>query len=103
MTDDEKLREAIAALRRWWFHGSVQTFDDRDKALIKRVCDAAESTLLTAKTVEVWRVEYAHQGRPKMLQFDSEAAARAWADYWQTDKEYACIRVTGPHQQEVPV
>ena len=57
------------------------------------------------KTVEVWRVEYCNNAfgvwHPNARHFRSRSDADEWAaknnDHW-----YACIRVTGPHQQEVP-
>jgi hypothetical protein len=65
------------------------------------------------KTVEVWRVEYAYRyidsdgfrWIPNSRDFDGERArqcAAAFADEKRGQGDYACIRVTGPHDQEVP-
>lgn len=98
MTDHEKLREAIKRLRRQ----SGNYADDSWEAAINVVCAAAESTLPKTKMVEVWHVEFFFNGRPCVHAFESREAASHYADVGKGDDHRYCIRVTGPHQQEVP-
>ncbi len=95
--DRAALEKAIATGERW------QTADYRETAII--LLDAARAHLATLpKTMmfSVWRVEYAQGGFPYSASFHTrieadryEATVRNWGDT-------SCIRVTGPHQQEVP-
>lgn len=63
------------------------------------------------KMVEVWYVEWVYlpPDYPKELKvavFDSRAEAERQADITRNNQlnegQWTCIRVTGPHQQEVP-
>lgn len=62
------------------------------------------------KTVEVWRVEYAVKNQsgewvPQGIHYRTEAAARDQGKHllWGHSKSaLECIRVTGPHTQDVP-
>jgi len=101
MTDHEKLREAlrfVRGLRAGW-----------DSEKIDAVCDAAESTLPKTKMVAVYHVEYAHRGVPRVEAFEARHYAEGRAEELEANRDgsrelpaFACIRVTGPHQQEVP-
>lgn len=113
MTDNERLREAITTLRQdvaMWT-GRVGAAAGESANRWKLVLDCAESLLPKTKMVEVWRVEYAKRWRtsdgdewmPCVYQHTScsmaeEHAAAVAKDGWPK----TCIRVTGPHQQEVP-
>lgn len=74
---------------------------------IKWLKEVTESTLtepVCTKTVEVWRVEWAVRScgdwRPCADHFDDEAKARHHASHMERD--FDCVRVTGPHFQTVP-
>lgn len=79
-----------------------------DMALI--AAEAHLATLPKTKMVEVWRVEWAilSQTRGWLPQQRGETRedADAWVDKLREADKYgnsvSCIRVTGPHQQEVP-
>lgn len=69
---------------------------------ILAVCRAAESTLSKTKMVEVWRVEWATEtGIVHAQHFTMEGNAQSHARSLRKNG-MECIRVTGPHQQEVP-
>lgn len=55
------------------------------------------------KTVEVWRVESAYHGHTRIWQANDGSKDEAYrmAKYLSTDG-HTCIRVTGPHTQEIP-
>ncbi len=96
MDEHEKLREAI----KWARHTrQVLGCDNPNAATMALLADAAESTLPKTKMVEVWHVEYCFSGRPLVAVYTTEEMARA---HELPHKSYACIRVTGPHKQEVP-
>ena len=103
MSEHEKLRSAI---ERVLAITGPNASDD-----LYRICKAAESTLPRTKMVEVWRVEYAKrwptfdgaEWMPCVYQYMSRSMADDTAtgiakDAWPK----TCIRVTGPHMQEVP-
>lgn len=122
--DHDKLRNAIKAARKeptteygflnnaW----SVVKLAPADAALL---ADAAESTLPRTKMVEVWHVHtpYRLMGskpdsgfvsgeyEPMVRAFKREELAQKAASYLREHSsrdEISCIRVTGPHLQEVP-
>lgn len=105
MTDHDKLREAINNMR-----GLRRFYMPDTQAAVDTVLAAAESTLPKTKMVEVWRVEYAEHIHkvewrarvrgPFLARCDADNEAVMMAKLFSA--EYACIRVTGPHQQEVP-
>ena len=108
---EEKLREAIKAVRSEVSSleaSNLGPWKSRSDTL-RLLCDAAESTLPKTKMVEVWHVEYvdAETLYPAVdVRRDRDngtfgAEARAERLRKQPSK-YLCIRVTGPHQQEVP-
>jgi hypothetical protein len=77
----------------------------------QRAIVAAAHTHLAAmpktKIVEVWRVEYAQETdgfSPVCQTFTNPNSARNEAERLRSSqyRRYACIHVTGPHQQEVP-
>jgi len=104
MTDPDKLREAIWRVRSLL----VPTRSDDDARVI--VCDAAESALPTTRTVEVWHIEYAARTgmgnaavyTPFVVVCASVGIRDETARSLSRDPMASCIRVTGPHQQEVP-
>lgn len=102
MTDPDKLREAIRLAGQYAdIVESGQGFPGLPSAESMRLlARAAESTLPKTKMVEVWRVESAHEGCPCLSQYTNEQDARGWER--SPPSCYACIRVTGPHMQEVP-
>ena len=106
MSDHDKLREAIASLRKHMPRCSPQWAEE-----LQVVADAAESTLPKTKMVEVWHVTYAHRvvhpfnadtWRCCCDCFDAEQLAREVAGRLGSNANIAGIRVTGPHHQEVP-
>jgi len=106
MSDHDKLREAITEVRQRMAGNSMYVGNSivlvRD---IEQVLAAAESTLPKTKMVEVWHSEWCWRNEPKIAVHFSQAAAIADADHLRrlNEKcEWSCIRVTGPHQQEVP-
>jgi hypothetical protein len=74
------------------------------------VCLIGALTKPRTKEVEVWRVEYCRRGDagtcdwlPVTRTFMNEQSARDTArDLESVPALHACIRVTGPHKQEVP-
>jgi hypothetical protein len=60
-------------------------------------------TLPKTKTmVEVWRVEYASNWVPRTETFLTCEEANRWARGAIPLAYVSCVKVTGPHQQEVP-
>ena len=101
-TDHDKLREAIDQIR-LLAQGRVSAMDgEHFSEAIELVCTAAKSTLPRTKTVEVWHVEWALGSHPMIHLYLSEADARKNATLLAQEQHRTCIRVTGPHQQEVP-
>lgn len=96
-TDAQKLREAIERVR-------VANIGSCFREETCMVADAAEkhlATLPATKTVAVWHVEFCKNGVPlvavRLTKADAECTARNSRDLG--DK---CVRITGPHSQEVP-
>lgn len=88
-------------------HDAETSFMDAALAAYRALYD--HYTALRTKKVEVWRVEAAktdNEGAiwtPIVQAYATRADAEAEALFMQRKKyHYACIRVTGPHQQEVP-
>lgn len=114
MTDHDKLREAIKRVRDYRNGKPPYTLLREQPTTVQCidvVLDAAESTLPKTKMVEVWRVEYAIDrgglGHPSIWFPCSETHIDRGTAERNADslKEYVlkqCIRVTGPHMQEVP-
>lgn len=113
MSDPEKLREAIQNVRAFAQTGIACADGRRGPpngnetwVEILAVCHAAESTLPKTKMANVWRVEFAQRimgaFAPMSASFTSEAEAVGYKSVVQSWANTACIRVTGPHQQEVP-
>ena len=123
MSDHEKLREAIKEMREMGTVRQVVASSVSREAKtvwadkLDIVLAAAYSTLPRTKMVEVWRVEWAHplpdpesdriesdqirRWKPYAAQYSTEADARLKA-HSVNGYGNMCIRVTGPHQQEVP-
>lgn len=108
MGEHDKLRAVIADARIWTTPGERHgVATDRLGEWLNILADAAESTLPKTKMVEVWHVEFAQPHGTEWLAllhtFRDEATAKRRAATWADDYKGArCIRVTGPHQQEVP-
>lgn len=98
--EHDKLREAISRARKDAadrFHRSLTSCDD-----LELLADAAESTLPKTKMVDVWRVEWATSTGIVFAQhFTMENNAHIHARNLREDG-MDCIRVTGPHMQEIP-
>lgn len=111
--DRAKLEESIA-----WSKHELACFTDRPVHNVEAarktqvLIDAAEAHLATlpkVKMVEVWRVEFAlanlppGQAEPLCYVYHTRQRAEREAEKQRREPAlYACIRVTGPHQQEVP-
>lgn len=67
-----------------------------------KILAAAESTLPKTKMVNYWLVEYARYGEPGIIRYGSGLEADNSAAEMRRGDHLACIRVTGPHLQEVP-
>lgn len=100
--DHDKLKEALE-----WARRVVNLAPDGWRQL-GIIVDAAESTLPKTKMVEVWRVEWA-QLRPEgwcgeAEHWPSKAGAESRVQRLEQllNPGISCIRITGPHQQEVP-
>lgn len=110
MSDHDKLREAIKQAR------ARADYDTRANAEYasgpnadqhRLLADAAESTLPKTKMVSAWRCEYsvlasALNWAPCVSGYPTKQDADEAAARMSNDERYRCIRVTGPHQQEVP-
>lgn len=112
MTDHDKLREAINVAKATtptnmhWYDGAIVQFSQE---LLRRLTAAAESTLPKTRMVEVWHVAGVYRDLiassdwgPTCCACRSKEEADKWAKTWGESPLYACIRVTGPHMQEVP-
>lgn len=115
--DRAKLEEAIAYLI--GRDGSISGAHSREGGnyvkcltMLGVLKEAAEAHLATlpkpTKMVEVWRCEWVQYEIPKPFSQSegSGEASKKWAEdhanYLRNYSCYSCIRVTGPHQQEVP-
>ncbi len=114
MSEHEKLRDAIKWGREYLSGGSSAGYLNNLAALI----DAAESLLPKTKMVEGWQVEWcvgwtnggtgrwhtAPVPNPSLARsaYYTKAEADAHAARLSLKSMHKCIRVTGPHQQEVP-
>ena len=102
MTDHDKLREAIKFISGFWAEGSEVQRQSRI------IIAAAESTLPRTKMVEVWRVEWAERHHvtgdwlPHSKDWVTQEVVENMAIELRERLDCACIRVTGPHRQEVP-
>ncbi len=93
-----ELREAIQMVKQRACAGGVPV-PAMEEAMFLVAC-AAESTI--PKTVEVWRVEFAWlNGEACIEQRRRRADAETLAGK-RREGGATCIRITGPHQQEVP-
>jgi len=100
---DDNLREAIKVVRKYADDpGSIWPGSSDPYEVLRVLIAAAESTLPKTKTVEVWHVEWALGSHPMIHLYLSEADARKNATLLAQEQHRTCIRVTGPHQQEVP-
>jgi hypothetical protein len=90
-----KLEEAIG-----WYGNVV----NKSEEMITLLAAAAAylATLPKTKMVEVWRVEFSRAGMAFCCQFDDLDTAEVNAESFRHQPHLSCIRVTGPHQQEVP-
>jgi hypothetical protein len=104
--DRAALEETIAFYRELEAGGE---FSGHTRTLLA-AAEAHLATLPKTKMVEVWRVEWAilaidrwvahHRGEPSREEAEHLAALIQEADtYGNTIR---CVRITGPHQQEIP-
>lgn len=111
MSGHDKLRKAIDGTELALAHLQAFRWDDAVREIrandYRSVLAAARRTLPETKMVEVWRVEYCAQWPSE---WHAETAnrytrekAEKFADELRSNPARTCIRVTGPHQQEVPV
>lgn len=105
MIDPVKLREALESVDRYFDKTGFMTES------WPIVAQSVRSLLPKTKMIEVWRVEWAHQAKPHQSapfwqptarHYEREYVARAIAKTLENEGNNACIRVTGPHMQEVP-
>lgn len=117
MSDREDLIEAVSFFRKY-LEGRADmeiitlktpapgSYGECSVRELRRVIAAAESTLPKTKMVEVWHVEYAlHSRCPAIYLFNEKETADKQAVFMQkhaAEHGWHCIRVTGPHMQEVP-
>jgi hypothetical protein len=100
-TDHDRLREAIKTVRA----RAIVEHDGTQAAMVfsnavETVCLAAAQTLPKTKMVETHHVEWFQGGAPYCKPFLTKREADEWARGF--DSTVSCIRVTGPHMQEVP-
>lgn len=119
MSDHEKLREAIKAVNAYTgqrpkvgeTYAAMGKFISTEQLQLLKC--AAESTLPKTKMVEVWHVEYAWKADHDSIwlclhktcrskESAAELASSSDRRRLEPSGQFACIRVTGPHQQEVP-
>lgn len=100
--DMNKLKEAVAYYDKMEGH-DAWSFN------LRLLIEHARDSLPKTKMVECWHLCFAkrrHVGavwEPEVMpMWEGEAEARQEAANMEGDELYACIRVTGPHQQEVP-
>ncbi|MFZ5783957.1 MAG: hypothetical protein ACOY4R_27480 [Pseudomonadota bacterium] len=78
---------------------------DLARAMYRATRNHLLSPPLRTKTIQVWRVEWATEVNkgwiPQSATEESEEAAETCADHLRKHG-LKCIRVTGPHDQEVP-
>lgn len=98
--DRTKLEEAIRCVR--VNVGRSCLVGNAELAIIADAAEAHLATLPRTKMVEVWHVEYASNGVPSIVPFRSRDDAESWMKGATGLAYVACIRVTGPHQHEVP-
>lgn len=100
------LEKAISDMRQY-ATGGCRAFDTRQLIEIINAAEAWAATLPQTKMVEAWNVEFAersgdnwdigvHAFRSKQLADEYENGLRA------VRPALRCIRVTGPHQREIP-
>ena len=110
MSDHEKLREALRSTEDAWSGDSYVKVPYPQWFTIR---EAAESTLPKTKMETVWHVEWVYQRTPDSAReprvsvlWTKESAdleALSLRESNSPDRpHWHCIRVTGPHQQEVP-
>ncbi len=102
MTDRDKLREALALVG-FWVNTDRVELGPSDWEALALVITAAASTLPRTKMVEVWRVEFAGaaMGLPYIEQDRTREEAEQQARKRRSEGA-TCVKVTGPHMQEVP-
>lgn len=107
MIDRAKLEEAIKMARRGGGDISSGVCLQMTVGELHALADAAEAHLAALpKTamVAVWHIEFASYGKPVIwTRTDRGDADSAAADMRKVGTDqYQCVRVTGPHRQEVP-
>ncbi len=108
---DTELREAINTVRRGWRGGCTDVrfsgnFLGEMERAVFTLLNAVESTLPKTKMINVWYVESVGCGPGNTGSlFIAVYRTRAEAEESSRYKEeglFICVRVTGPHQQEIP-
>lgn len=101
MIDRSKLESALAHFPRNARRGFSQPMQ-----IVLEAAEAHRETLPKTKMVEVWRCEWVISwGGPDRLQLGCQSywsRAEAEREAERLGPGAKCIRVTGPHQQEVP-
>jgi hypothetical protein len=109
--DFSTLRLAIAAVRECW-----PTNADTNAGVVIAAAEAHLATLPRTKTISVWRVESCVRAEPTAKWWPSTQTCETAEEANQTAEKlrrvhigappvpmHDCIRVTGPHEHEVPV
>lgn len=105
VSNHDKLREAIRVYRDRIASGAYNNAEFLAQSNL--IAAAAESTLPKTRMVEVWRIEWAarHHVTGDWLAYcqcwSTKDGAEGFADR-RAAEGASCIRVTGPHMQEVP-
>lgn len=105
--DRAALEEAIRVRREqlaWWKDSDLGR---PSMELVLAAASAHLESLPKTKMVEVWRVEMAEKkpdGSWKAIAytFESEGDAARDADFMRREPGFSCVKLTGPHLQEVP-
>ncbi len=98
---DENERKAVEWLHSWL--DSAQNPAGRHADTLKAMLARPKT-----KTVELWEIEFSARRTPSgpwepdVMRMPGEKETDAEAALMRSLPEYSCIRVTGPHLQEVP-
>ncbi len=108
MIDSIKLRKAICSVLAaesglLLCYNPAPGFLTLHREDVQILLEAAQLALPKTKMVEQWRVEFAQEKVPYSASFHHESLAIAYAKTVRSWANTDCVRVTGPHQQEVPI
>jgi hypothetical protein len=100
-----KVREAIRLLRAYFNNErglTIPADEMTSREAMEVVTEVAERTLPRTKEVEVWHVEYVLlPNLPAVNVYRTHREAQQLANGFK-DPVAQCVRVTGPHKQQVP-